>query len=42
MIAWAGYEMFQEGYISNFDITQKGKWPLPELMEDYVDKTTWK
>jgi tRNA A37 threonylcarbamoyltransferase TsaD len=31
MIAWAGYEMFQEGYISDFEMTQKGKWPLDEL-----------
>jgi len=32
MIAWAGYEMYQEGYISDFDMLQKGKWPLDELM----------
>jgi tRNA A37 threonylcarbamoyltransferase TsaD len=36
MIAWAGYEMFREGYISDFEMTQKGKWPLNELMNDEV------
>jgi tRNA A37 threonylcarbamoyltransferase TsaD len=36
MIAWAGYEMFQEGYISDFEMTQKGKWPLDELMDEEV------
>lgn len=33
MIAWAGYEMYQQGYISDFEITQRGKWPLDQLMD---------
>lgn len=36
MIAWAGYEMFQEGYISDFEMTQKGKWPLDELTSQEI------
>ena len=38
MIAWSGYEMYQEGYISDFEMTQRGKWPLDELMDDKVWK----
>lgn len=33
MIAWAGFEMFREGYVSDFEMIQKGKWPLDELMD---------
>ena len=33
MIAWAGYEMFREGYISDFEMTQLGKWPLDQMMD---------
>jgi len=33
MIAWAGYEMYQEGYISDYDITQRKTWSLDELMD---------
>lgn len=32
MIAWAGYEMFQEGFYSDFEITQQGKWPINQIM----------
>ena len=34
MIAWTGYEMFRKGYYSSLDITQRGKWPLNELMNE--------
>jgi len=33
MIAWAGYEMYQEGYISDYDITQRKAWSLDQLMD---------
>ena len=36
MIAWTGYEMFKEGYVSDFDMTQIPKWPLDELMDEAV------
>jgi len=34
MIAWTGYEMYREGYLSDFEMTQIGKWPINELMGD--------
>ena len=33
MIAWTGYEMFQEGFYSDFEITQQGKWPINQIMD---------
>ena len=33
MIAWAGYEMYQAGYISGYDITQRKTWALDDLMD---------
>jgi len=34
MIAWTGYEMYREGYLSDFEMTPRGKWPINELMDD--------
>jgi tRNA A37 threonylcarbamoyltransferase TsaD len=34
MIAWAGYEMYQAGYISGYDITQRKTWTLDHLMDE--------
>jgi len=39
MIAWVGYEMYQEGYVSDFDMIQRPKWPLDELM---TEDNIWK
>ena len=33
MIAWAGYEMYQEGYICDYSMFQRPKWALNELMD---------
>ena len=33
MIAWTGYEMFQEGFYSDYGMTQQGKWPINQIMD---------
>jgi tRNA A37 threonylcarbamoyltransferase TsaD len=34
MIAWAGYEMYRAGYLSDYGITQRKTWSLDQLMDE--------